>query len=79
MLFKNCYPFSDYIIERNNTEISNIKDLDIAIQMHISDSSTIADSEPHQFKTWYSEATANSTTTFGIAVEIEIALQLLLT
>lgn len=46
--------------------------------MHISDGSTIADSEPHQFKTWYSEATANSTTTFGIAVEIEIALQLLL-
>ena len=34
VVFKNCAPFTDCIIEMNNTQIDNTKDIDMVVPMH---------------------------------------------
>ena len=34
MVFKNCAPFTDGIREINNTQIDNVKDIDIVMSMY---------------------------------------------
>ena len=34
VVFKNCTPFTDCISEINNTQIDNVKDIDVVIPMY---------------------------------------------
>ena len=34
IVFKNCAPFTDCISERNNTQIDNVKDIDVVMPMY---------------------------------------------
>ena len=34
VIFKNCTPFTDCIIKTNNTEVDNVKDIDIVMKMY---------------------------------------------
>ena len=33
VIFKNCAPFTDCITEINNTQVDNVKDLDVVMRM----------------------------------------------
>ena len=34
VVFKNCAPFTDCISETNNTQIDNVKDIDVVMSLH---------------------------------------------